>query len=219
MTAAGLAVRRGPTLSGELVDAVVWDASASEWTSTGEDVRLDAGHQVRVMLGPIERDGVTWYRVVSGPQPGQNPTDEVGWDANGDSQFGDEGWIAVAQGDQTFVKVIPDPGVEHPLNPPLVFASGDSGTWESDAFTASMMVAGDWAFVTDDLAPCDFEVVLQPVDETLASESLIGVFAEGEIASSMDLEDREYTVRVTAGVSGSPEASCSWALMIGQVIG
>jgi hypothetical protein len=81
------------------------------------------------------------------------------------------------------------------------------------------MVAGDWALVTADLAPCDFEVTLEPVREVLASESLIGVVAEGEIASSQNLPNGEYTVRVTAGVPGSPEASCSWALVIFQVIG
>ena len=219
VTADGLAVRRAPTLSGALVFGAVWDASGQQWIGTGEDVRLDAGYEVRVSLGPIHRDGVTWYRVMSFTQPGQDVSEETRWDADGDDQFGDPAWIATDDGDRAFAQAIPPADGGPVMNAPLVFASGDSGTWESDPFSASMMVAGSWAFVTADLAPCDFEVTLEPIGEVLASDSLIGVFAQGEIASSTNLEGRPYTVRVTAGVPGSSDASCSWALEIGQVIG
>lgn len=221
-TGDGLAVRRAPTTSAGLVFAAYWDAQSEQWVGSSDEVRLSAGHRVRVSLGPIEREGITWYRVYNVPQRGQESPEEVAWDADNDDTYGvplgDHGWIATTLDTQSFVAPVADPDPSN-MNPPLIFASGGSGEFVSDKFVASMQVAGDWALGTGPLAPCDLTISLEPIGAMLVSTSLIGAFEGGEILSSPELDSAEYRIRVTAGVPDHPEAECTWAIYVGQVIG
>lgn len=162
----GLAVRRGPTISAELAFAAPWDAATGDWVGTTDGVRLDAGYRMRVWLGPVARDGFDWYEVRNVEGPGTEGADVVQWDADGDGIYADSGWIAADDGEATFVELVaPSGGVP---NPPLVFAAGSSGTYLSDPFEAWGEVGGTWVLVTDDLAPCDFTVTLEPSGELVA---------------------------------------------------
>jgi hypothetical protein len=213
VTADGLAVRRGPTTSAELVFGAPWDPSAGDWVATTDAVRLPAGYQVQVLLGPVTRDGFDWYEVRNLEGPGTEP-EVVQWDADGDGVYADSGWIAAGDGDATFVEAA-TPSDAAP-NPPLVFAAGGSGTFVSDPFTASGDVGGTWVLVTDDLAPCDFTVTLEPSGEQVVGTSLIGVYEYGSLGGTG--LDGEYRLTVTAGVAGSPDAACNWALALFQSV-
>jgi hypothetical protein len=213
VTADGLAVRRSPTTSAELAFGAPWDASAGDWVGTTEAVRLPAGYQVLVWLGPIERDGLAWYEVRNVEGPGTE-ADVVQWDVDNDGIYGDTGWIAAGNDEDTFVEAV-SAAADAP-NPPLVFAAGSSGTFLSDPFYASGDVGGTWALVTDDLAPCDFTVTLEPSDEPLVTASLIGVFEYGSVG--LTGLAGEYRLRVAAGVAGSPDAACNWALALFQSV-
>jgi hypothetical protein len=206
-------VRRVPSLSGAPVFAVRWDLTRGLWAATSDEVRLNAGYQLRVALGPIKREGIIWYRVWSPAQPGQSSEEMVLLDADADDQFGDEAWIAAAQGAESYLEPMPDPDGQL-TNAPLLFVAGSSGTFVSEPFDAATQVVGDWALSTNDLAPCDFMVTLEPAGAVLATDSLEGFLTEGRIASSTDLTAGELRVRVTSGVRDHPEAACSWALAI-----
>lgn len=213
VTADGLAVRRGPTTSAELAFGAPWDASAGDWVATTDAARLPDGYQVQVLLGPVTRDGFDWYEVRNLEGPGTEP-EVVQWDADGDGVYADSGWIAAGDADATFVEAA-TPSDAAP-NTPLVFAAGGSGTFVSDPFTTSGDVGGTWVLVTDDLAPCDFTVTLEPSGEELAGTSLIGVYEYGSFGGTG--LDGEYRLSVTAGVAGSPDAACNWALALFQSV-
>jgi hypothetical protein len=217
----GLAVRRDPHSSSPLTLAMVWDADAQAWTNTQDEVRLNAGHLVTVSLGPILEDGIAWYRVFSYPQSNQTPEQEVRWDWNHDG-LSDEGWIAVSQDGQAYAErrdVEPDP---HQIPLPLVFASGGSGTFEFEPFQASHQLAGDVALlVSGGVAPCDLEITLEPTGETFFSTSLQGLVTVEKMATdaTQTLPEGEYSITVTAGVAGNPDASCHWAISLFQAQG
>ena len=102
VTADGLAVRRAPTTSAELAFGAHWDAATGNWVGTSDEVRLDAGYQVRVSLGPVARDGFDWYEVTNTVEPGAE-SDVIQWDVDNDGVYADSGWIAAAQGETLFV--------------------------------------------------------------------------------------------------------------------
>lgn len=213
VTVEGLAVRRGPTTSAELAFGAPWDASAGDWVGTTQAVRLAAGYQVLVLLGPVARDGFDWYEVRNLEGPGTE-AGVVQWDVDNDGIYADSGWIAAGDGQANFVEpVIPS---DDAPNPPLVFAAGSSGTFLSEPFQASGEVGGTWVLVTDDLAPCDFTVTLEPSGEGLVAASLIGVYDHGSLGGT-GLAG-EYRLRVDAGVAGSPDAACNWALALFQSV-
>jgi len=214
VTADGLAVRRGPTTSAELAFAAPWDTATGDWVGTTEGVRLAAGYRVLVLLGPVTRDGFDWYEVRNVAEPGAE-ADVVQWEADGDGTYADSGWIAAGDGDATFVE--PVAASDEVPNPPLVFAAGSSGTYLSDSFEASGAVGGTWVLVTDELAPCDFTVTIQPSGERLVAASLIGVYEYGVLGST-GLAAGEYRLQVTAGVASHPDAACSWSLALFQSV-
>lgn len=213
VTADGLAVRRGPTTSAELAFGAPWDASSGDWIGTTQAVRLAAGYQMLVLLGPVARDGFDWYEVRNLEGPGTEPG-VVQWDVDNDGSYADSGWIAAGDGEDSFVEAVPASG--EPPNPPLVSAAGSSGTFLSDPFEASGDVGGTWVLVTDDVAPCDFTVTLEPSGEGLVAASLIGVYEYGSLGGA-GLAG-EYRLRVDAGVAGSPDAACNWALALFQSV-
>jgi hypothetical protein len=177
-------------------------------------VRLAAGYQVLVWLGPVARDGFDWYEVRNVEGPGAE-ADVVQWDVDGDGSYADTGWIAAGDGEASFVEpVSPSGGAP---NPPLVNAAGSSGTYRSDPFHASGEVGGTWVLVTDDLAPCDFTVTLEPSGERLAATSLSGVYEYGALGIT-GLAAGEYRLRVTAGVDPNQDAACNWALALFQSV-
>lgn len=211
VTVDGLAVRRGPTTSAAPAFAAPWDAAAGDWVPTTNEVRLDAGYQVRVSLGPVARDGFDWYEVFQTPQPGAE-SEVVQWDVDNDGSYADSGWIAVAERGATFVEPASASG-EAPITP-LVFAAGSSGSYLSEPLQAEgVPVSGTWVLVTDDLAPCDLTVTLEPLGERLVATSLIGEFEYG-VHGARDLAAGEYRLRVTAGVEGDPDAACGWSLVL-----
>lgn len=217
VTVDGLAVRRFPLTSSPLVVALTTDA-AGDRVPAG-DVRLNAGHRLWVDLGPIVLDGITWYQVHTGTQPGE--TEVITWDADGDGEGSDNGWIAgVGEAGDAYLAAVPaDPNA--PLaNPPLVEAGGEAD-FTSEPFTASFQVVGMYALGTNGEAPCDFRVVLQPTGQVLYETSLTGAFDSGRFATSETeaLPEGEYTLEVTAGVAGNPEAGCPWTLTLFQAIG
>jgi hypothetical protein len=71
--------------------------------------------------------------------------------------------------------------------------------------------------VTDELAPCDFTVTIQPSGERLVAASLIGVYEYGVLGST-GLAAGEYRLQVTAGVASHPDAACSWSLALFQSV-
>lgn len=213
VTADGLAVRRGPSTSAELAFAAPWDTAIGDWVGTTEEVRLDVGYEVRVSLGPIRRDGFDWYEVTNSAEPGTE-SDVVQWDADGDGIYFDPGWIAAAEGEAMFVEPVP---VSGEVNPPLLFAAGSSGSYLSESFRAGGEVGGTWVLVTDDLAPCDLTVILEPSGQRLVEASLIGVYEYGSLGAA-DLPAGEYQLRVTAGVDGYPDAACDWSLVLFQSV-
>ena len=214
VTADGLAVRRGPTTSAELAFGAHWDAATGNWVGTSDEVRLDAGYQVRVSLGPVARDGFDWYEVTNTVEPGAE-SDVIQWDVDNDGVYADSGWIAAAEGETLFVEPAPD-SAEVP-NPPLEFAAGSSGSFLSAPFQAAGDIGGTWVLVTDELAPCEFTVTLEPSGEALVDFSLIGVYEYGAHGAAQ-LPAGEYRLRVTAGVDGHPEAACPWSLVLFQSV-
>ena len=71
--------------------------------------------------------------------------------------------------------------------------------------------------VTDELAPCEFTVTLEPSGEALVDFSLIGVYEYGAHGAAQ-LPAGEYRLRVTAGVDEHPEAACPWSLVLFQSV-
>lgn len=211
VTTDGLAVRRGPTTSAELAFGAPWDPNTGDWVGTTQAVRLAAGYQVLVLLGPVTRDGFDWYEVRNVEGPGTE-AEVVQWDTNGDGSYADSGWIAVGDGSATFVEPV---AASDGAPSPLVFAAGSSGTFLSDPFEASGDIGGTWVLVTDELAPCDFTVTLEPSGEQLAAASLIGVYEYGSLGST-GLAAGEYRLRVIAGVESHPDAACNWSLALFQ---
>lgn len=219
VTGDGLALRLAPSTSGAIVMGSRWDADRATWVPTAEEVRLRAGDVVRVALGPIERESFTWYRVFEDPSTAEPIDGDLGWDANQDGVTAfEQGWIANARGEERYVEALSDP-LGPNWNLPLVFAAGSSRTFESEPFQASIAIRVDYALVTGNLAPCDLTITLETLGEVLVDTSLIGMLEEGEVMSSTELPEGDYTVVVTAGVPGSPEAPCGWAISVGQVIG
>jgi hypothetical protein len=208
----GVAVRRGPSTTSQLVLGVRWDATQHSWVATPDEVRLNVGDVVRIVLGPILRDGFLWYRVqnVTDSQPEQ----AIQWNADGDGVYGDDAWIATSGPDGAFVKAAPDAG--EPGNPPLVFVAGGSGTYLSPPFPVVYGVVGRWALATAGLAPCDLRVVLERTGQSLLGESLMGAFEQGDLTPAEKLPDGTYRVRVAAGVPGHATGACSWALAVYQ---
>jgi hypothetical protein len=186
------------------------DETSGAWTIAAPELRLDAGQEVHILLGPICIAELCWYQVVS-----HDPL--VGWDADHDGQVGDSerGWIAAGDADGPYVELAERlPGV----GPPRISASGTSS-----ANGAPFVVDEDgvglsarWAFATDGLAPCHLRVVLQPGNVVLVDEGLEGAFTEGSTQTVMT-PPGEYHLEVSASVDGAPEARCPWAVALDPI--
>lgn len=207
VTVDGLAVRRYPDATGPFVTGMTFDLDSQTYRLTSRELRLDTGHIVFVNLGPIVRDGIAWYRVHTADQG-------VGWDADGDGEVGDSGWIAGGTVDAAYVKpALGFPVDSEPLITDLLSISG-TGDATSSVFRASTQVGGSYALATEDTAPCLFHVTLQPTGETLIDTGLEAVYDGGDFATSGALAPGEYTIQVEAGVPGQPEAACPWSLVL-----
>ena len=214
----GLAVRVAPFTDAGLVEALVHDPVTGDRLASAASVRLDAGHITWVELGPLVLDGVPWYRVHTGMQPGESDTDLVTWDADGDGQGSDAGWIAGAGSDGTYLELVaPDPSA--PAAPePLVAASG-VWDYDSEPFSARSQVGGAFAAAEHADAGCEFSVTLSS-GEVLVAASLDAGFAQHEFDSSgTGLPSGTYTVAVRAGVPGQTDAECPWTMTLYQNAG
>ncbi|MGH2380371.1 MAG: hypothetical protein ACRDG7_04010 [Candidatus Limnocylindria bacterium] len=221
VTADGLAVRRDPYTHAPFVRGLAYDPVSLERLPIDGDLRLTAGHQLIVNLGPLVLDGIPWYRVHTGLQPGETSDEMITWDADGDGEGSDSGWIAGGSADDPYLEATPNVPEGHEHGPsPLVSASG-VGNFTSQPFTADYQVGGSYALSTRDVAPCMFRVVLRPTGEDLVNTGLEGLFAQDEFDSSATsaLPAGEYVVEVESGVPGQPAAECPWTLVVVQNVG
>jgi hypothetical protein len=215
VTGNGLAVRGAPSADAPAAKVVRWDPAQSTWVTTDADVRLAAGERVRVVLGPIQADGTTWYRVSRMPPPGQAQVDEVRWDLGGSLTFADDGWIATSQGETAFVTAVPTPPVA--MSPPLVSTTGGAGRFESDPFHAVAGVAVTVVLAGNPDVACHMVVTLEPIAEPLVDVTMAGSVVQARTLSRMDLPEGDYRIAVT--VDGDTDGSCNWAIQVGQIVG
>lgn len=205
---ADLAVRRSPFVDLPLVSAFTRpDETSGEWTLHTQELRLEAGEEVYLVLGPLCIAELCWYQAQS-----WDPL--VGWDADHDGAVEDQerGWIASGDDAGPYLAF-----AERPVDvgPTRVSASGNSSA-DGMPFIVDEEGVGYsamWAFATDGLAPCDLRVVLQPGNIALVDESLIGAYTEGSTQTQMT-PPGEYYLEVTASVKDSPDALCPWAVVL-----
>ena len=132
MTGNGLAVRSGPGPQYPLVsEFLLGRTEPLETTLLRSEVRLPAGHVVRVQIGPLIVDGATWFAVYNVPQAGQAYTDMPLWRTVAPVPYSEIDfeltWIAVAQPSATYVDVTERPACSPCFDeapPPTVAAVG-----------------------------------------------------------------------------------------------
>ena len=216
-TADGLAVREEPSLSSPLVKELTY--SESGFAPTGRDVRLNAGHQIFVNLGPLMLDGRPWYRVESTAQPGEEYA-SLDFDPGADGSPG-RAWVAAADGSTPLLELVkPNAYVTGP-GAPVAAGWGDSN-WVSDPFVtpdwsgAEHALVASWALGGEAPASCAFSLTLQPAGIEFGQVSLTDSFESGRWvpADGIGLPSGEFTLVVSAGDPADPTAPCPWAMVL-----
>lgn len=216
VTVGGLAVRRGPGTSFDLVSSYRYDTATNAEVLDEEEVRLDAGHFVWVEDGPLVIDGVPWYRVYDTLPQTDSRDEPARWDADGDEFFTDAGWVAGGIGGEAYL--VPDEAPEpdgpvHGDSPEphvVMFATGDDTT---EPFSGGASPVGiRWAAAAPDGGSCSISFGLEPAGVTMASVEVDG-WATGdafwpEDGSAVD-GDQRVEVRT----------DCTWSLRVVPIIG
>ena len=216
VTGNGLAVRSGPGIEHPLVsEFLLGRTEPLETTLLRAEVRLPAGYLVRVGLGPLIVDDLTWFAVSNVPQAGQAPADTPIWRTVAPVPYSEIDfeltWIAAAQAGKTYVRVTERPACSlcfEDSPPPTAAASGVGagrvGPWTNRDATWMQFAAA--APLASDV--CDFRVT--------TSSSVVRYDERGV----------DYFSALIPGVSPFPDApidaevwldiggDCAWAVRI-----
>jgi hypothetical protein len=216
VTGDGLAVRSGPGTDHPLVsEFLLGRTEPLETTLLRSEVRLPAGHVVRVQLGALRIDDTTWFAVYNVPQAGQADTDTPLWRTVAPVPYSEIDfeltWIAAAQQSATFVRLTERPACSPCFGdapPPTVAAAGVGegrvGPW----------INRDAAWVTFAAAAphtggvCDFRVAV-PSGEVMQDQpgvDYFSAFIPGITAFGVAPADAEVWLDVTG--------DCGWAVLI-----
>lgn len=210
----GLAVRRGPGTSYEMLAAYRWVTPSNTEELATDELRVDSGHYLFIEHGPLTVNGIPWFQVANVQQPDETSDDMLRWDADGDEFRGDYGWVAgeSANGDPFLVaeEIPPVPGpVPGPGPEPYALLAG-TGSATTDEFAVMGRVLIRWYAIDPEEADCTIELTVEPTGEVIASFSVDGL-TNGEGAFPAEpSSDEAYEGDMAISV----ETDCTWSLHV-----
>jgi hypothetical protein len=207
ITVDGLAVRTSPDTEASLVDGL--DARGAVVTP---NLFIGTGALVSVLSGPLEHQGIGWFRVA--PLPGSSDT---AWES-GHPARPQQGWVAGGQDGTPYLEPAdagpqPTPSATPRATPAPVIALAEAGRgpWVSPRLELGGPPIVEWDVADPDGDGCRFGLFVSGAGGTQQAVSGSIARTDGSTWTARGLTAGGYTVRI--------DGDCAWAIIAGAPTG